>query len=84
MDELQGEPAVTAAELAARILALGTDQRAALLELVAKAERGRQKYGVLQLDNDTRNFADEAVAELLDCCWYLSMECARLRRELMR
>lgn len=72
------------ADLAARLLALGPDQRDAMLELVAKAERGRDKYGVLDMAADSRDFADEATQELLDCCWYLSMECARLRRELRR
>jgi hypothetical protein len=75
---------VNPAELAARILALGPDHREALLELIAKAEGGAVKYGPLRLDDDPRDFGHEATQELLDCCWYLSMECARLRRELRR
>lgn len=71
-----------AEELAARILALGPDQRDAMAELLTKAERGKDKYGVLDLANDPRDFAHEATAELLDCCWYLSTECARLRRQV--
>ena len=68
------------AELAARIVALGPDQQEAMLELVTKAEKGREKYGVLNIETDTRDFREEATFELLDACWYLSTECARLRR----
>lgn len=73
---------MNASELAARLLALGADQRDAMLELLVKAERGRDKYGVLDIATDTRDFREEATAELLDCCWYLSTECARLRRQV--
>ncbi len=70
----------TGAELAARFLMLGPDHRAVFELLLDKAEAGRKKYGVLQLDADGRDFEAEARAELLDCVHYLGAAVVQLKR----
>lgn len=73
---------MTAAELAADILALGPDHREALHEMrmIRKAMEGRRKYGPLDLAADDRDFMLEACAEGLDREWYMLIELAKRGR----
>lgn len=74
---------MTAAELAADILALGPDHRDALMVMrrIGKAIDGRRKYGPINLADDKRNFLVEALAEGIDKEWYMLFEIVRLERE---
>lgn len=48
-----------------------------------RAVRGALQYGPLNIDDDDRDFVEEACEELIDARFYLGAECIRLRR-LMR
>lgn len=45
----------------------------------SKYRKGEEKHGVIDLDNDPRNFLEEAEDELLDAIVYMAFEIRRIR-----
>lgn len=52
---------------------------AVIKEAIEKYNRGRLKYGSLDLSKDNRDFIQEAEQELLDCINYCVFQILRLR-----
>lgn len=56
------------------------DIEAVIKEAIEKYNKGRDKYGSLDLARDKRNFIHEAEQELLDCINYCVFQILRLRQ----
>ncbi len=65
--------------LAARIQALGPDERAILAILLDRMELGRKQYGPWDV-NDGRHYPSETLAEVIDALHYSAAELVRLGR----
>lgn len=61
-----------------------TPTRADIMGVVSEAllrfDQGERDYGRLDLSSDSRDFFDEAEAELLDCINYCTFQILRLRQ----
>lgn len=42
---------------------------------------GREKFGVTDLDKDSRDFIEETIEELIDTAWYLAAKLVQVRRQ---
>ena len=56
---------------------LNEDEQAVLDLIRDRLKTGQKDYGKLRLQNDTRNFNDEALEEVLDAAIYLACELER-------
>ena len=57
-----------------------TEVKDILADAFSKYKKGEEKYGVIDLDKDPRDFIEEAEAELLDAIVYMAFEISKLRR----
>lgn len=56
-----------------------TDEEIVLREIEQRLKRGRTDYGDLDINNDRRNWINEALEEALDLSVYLSIQLIKLR-----
>jgi hypothetical protein len=59
---------------------LNQDELSVLLIIVQRLIAGAPIYGSLDIENDTRNFAQEAMEEQVDGAIYSSIELLRVQR----
>lgn len=59
---------------------LGADELRVLLLVAERLAKGRQRYGVLQVDNDGRDFRREALEEAADGLVYVACGLIRDRQ----
>ena len=55
------------------------DIETVIKEALSKYDKGRLKYGELDLSTDTKDFINEAEQELLDCINYCVFQILKLR-----
>lgn len=64
---------------------LGQDELEVLIEIAERiAKGGREQYGELDIDNDSRDFGEEAAEEAQDLLVYLAADKIRNRRKASR
>ena len=75
---------MTPEQLLSQIDSLGPDERAVVELVVDGLVRGRAQYGELDIDDDPRDFVQEAIEELRDTAIYGAIEAIRARRKIAR
>ena len=72
--------AIESDEFATRYDDLSDDEQEVLSEMLKRIEMGRDQYGPLDIDNDPRNFRQEAAEEWVDLAVYSIADAIRKRR----